>query len=220
MATTKAFKLLAASAIGTVITNALTNLAKADENIHIAAVQSVAHIEAHGDWTLLKRLMVGLKASGYRFQGVRVWIEAHSPVRFPADKEADGGFTIKVLKPADKGYTPFDIPAMWARSFREFEPANERTGRPVYTDSFVGLVQREKARFLRLLENTAPDGTPKDPAKDYFRGDISEGLRYLNDLEGVKAPKDDTKANDEKAALRAAETLTVAPPAKPSRKAA
>jgi len=200
-----AFKLASAKAIGALIATAVGHVNSADTAVHDAAVQSVAHAEKHGDWTLVKTLMLGLKNSGYRYQGVRIWIEGFSPLRFPADRNAEGGFTIKVLKAGDDGFTPYNINGMWSTKFTDYEPSNERTGRPVYADDFVGGIMRSKERFLRLLSNTNNDGTPKDNTKPYYRGDVAAMLSFLSQVEAIHVPEDRTKLEDEKAAQREAE---------------
>jgi hypothetical protein len=162
---TKAFKLVSARAISGLVAGAIEAASKATEMVHVAAVQSCAHTEAHGDWTLLKTLMVGLKNSGFRMQGVRIWIEHFTPIRFPADKTAEGGFTIKVLRPEADDYTPWDIKGMWETPFTDFEPANERVGQAKDAEGIA-------KQFQRLLENTANDGTPIDPTKPYYPGDV------------------------------------------------
>lgn len=210
----KAFKLASARAITGMVAAAVESVMRSTEAVHEAAVQSVAHIEKHGDWTNLKTLMVGLKASGFRYQGVRIWIEAHSPIRFPADTKADGGFTIRLLKPTEDGYTPYNIEALWTTPFTDFEPAKERVGTPVYAEDFVKGITGAKARFLRLVENTNSDGTPIDAKKPFYRGNVATMLTFLGQLEALNAPTDGTKAADEKAAQRERETVALGAPAR------
>lgn len=204
-----AFTLKSKKVVVALVTTVVQHVQAADPLVHEAAVQTAAHAEKHGDWTLIHRLMVGLKNSGYRFQGVRVWIEAFTPLRFPADKNSDGGFTVKVLKPGDDGYTPWNIEGMNDTPFTAFEPANERVGKPIYADDFVKGIFGAKDRFLRLLENTNSDGTPRDPAKPYYRGDVPKMLAFIGQLEGLNRPEDATKAEDEKRAQREAETAVI-----------
>lgn len=209
-----AFKLQTGKAVNALIATIKLNLGAVDKNVNDAAIQSVAHARpqgegGHGDWTLIKNLMVVLKASGYRAQGVRVWIEAHSPLRFPADAKAEGGFTVKVLKEGDKDYTPFNIEGMIATSFLDYEPSAERTGQPVYAEDLAGSITRTKKRFLALIDNTNADGTAKDASKPYYRGDIGAMLRYIQAVEAINVPEDRAKIEDEKAAQRQQESLTV-----------
>lgn len=205
------FKLATGGAVNKLIDTIAADLGAVDQNVHEAGVQTVAHVEKHGDWTLLKRLILVLRSSGYRVQGVRAWIEGHSPIRFPADKAADGGFTVKVLKEGEDGFVPFNIEGMIATPFTAYEPSNERVGQPVYAGDLVGGINRTRQRFLKLVENTNNDGSPKDPAKPYYRGDIGKMLAYLTALDAIVEPNDPAKAEDDKAAQRAAESALIQP---------
>lgn len=199
------FKLSTSKAIGNLVDKVTKNLVTLDADVHEAVCQTVAHVEKHGDWTLLKRLMAGLKASGYRFQGVVAFIGAYSPVRFPADKSDPVGFTVKVLKPGDDGYKPFDVPAMWSTDWRALNITEERVGKAVYADDITKNIMAAQGRFLKLVENTNPDGTPRDDTKPYYRGDVGAMLSFLNQIAAIKAPEDRAKIKDAKRAEREAE---------------
>lgn len=184
----RAFKLASANNINVLIGAAIESVTKSTEMVHEAAVQAVAHVEKHGDWTLLKRLMLGLKDGGFRYEGLRVWIEHFSPIRFPAAKGEPGGFTVKVLKPYADGYTPFNVPEMWATPFTDFEPAKERVGKPIDTSDFIGGIMGAGARFRKLVENTTEDGKPVDPTKPYFIGKRSDMEAFLRQLASITTP--------------------------------
>ena len=205
------FKLQSSKAIGGMVAAAVAHVQASGALVHDAAVQTVAHTEKHGDWTLLKTLMLGLKTSGFRYEGVRVWIMAHSPITFVADKSQPGGFTIKVLKEGDEKYVAWNVEGMNNTPFTSFEPSNERVGQPVYADDFIGGIMRSRARFIKLVQNTNADGSPKDATKPYYRGDIGAMLAFLTQIDAIKAPEDRAKVEDEKATLRASEQAILTP---------
>jgi hypothetical protein len=78
-------------------------------------LQCLAHAAAHGDIRLTDRLKEALPR-GFFGEGFRQFVYKFSPIRW------DESGNIKLLKPEDKGYKPFDIQAAIAADFEKIAP--------------------------------------------------------------------------------------------------
>jgi hypothetical protein len=77
----KAFVLQDAKVIGKMISVCLLASNKLAPQIHVAAAQCVMHAQAHGDITLLDRLVTGLHES-VNVSGLRMWVSMFTPIRW------------------------------------------------------------------------------------------------------------------------------------------
>lgn len=105
---------------------------KLAKDIHVTAVSCLAHIEKHGDITLLNRLIMALP-SGWRSNAVKAWSEEFGKVNYDNKSKAfvydkskksniEGAISIspEEFKPEPE-YKPMDLAAEIARLIKKAE---------------------------------------------------------------------------------------------------
>jgi hypothetical protein len=140
------------------------NLTKLDAQIHSNAVQCLMHCEKHRDTSLMRRLLVDIidAKSGYRRQGLIVWMRMFSPMELSGDTINMSG------KDKDGKERAFDIEKARQSPFWGLREAREIV-RPLYQESWLGKINAAEREFRRAIENTK-DGKPIDPTKPFYDG--------------------------------------------------
>lgn len=159
-----AFELQSEKIINKMIDTAITHTAKGDGLIHEAASQALGHAQASGDARPLDRLMKGLGKS-VRVEGLRVWVETYSPVRWNGDGK------VGLLKETMKGYVAFDVQTAFDNPFWTLKAADEKVSKPLDLFALVATIKGMRAKV------------EKAQAKNQFEGDEQQALRFLGQME-------------------------------------
>jgi hypothetical protein len=146
----------------------IAKIAKVGESlqleIHEVAVQTLAHIAAHGDYVLSLRLLNALP-SGQRRQALAAWFRNFSGNQFSATLDKDTGSWVGKLA---KGWTveAFDMDGAERTSYGDFLPEK---GYTTFTmESFLALIKRRANE-----DGLNPNGTPKvEPQVREFCADL------------------------------------------------
>jgi hypothetical protein len=159
------------------------SLVKIDASIHANAVQCLRHGEEHGDTSLFRRLLVDIidAKSGYRRQGLIVWMRKFSPMELVGDViklsgvDADGNRKPWLIEEANK--TPFT----------GLGEARETTGRPMFRETLMSKVNGALRDWKNAKANTViVDGQAQaiDKSKPFFAGLHMDKMdKFFEDLD-------------------------------------
>lgn len=169
------------------------SLVKLDLSIHTNAVQCMMHAEKHGDTSLMRRLLIDIidAPSGYRRQGVIVWMRKYSPMELKGDT-----INLSGLLP-DGSKRPWRIEEANANHFTTLADAQERVGRPIYRDALTSKVEAAVREFRKAVSNTL-DGKPIDKSKPFYDGiHVDKMVEFFDTIENkvveLTAWKDSTR---------------------------
>lgn len=128
-----------AAEITSAIKSIKTRGVKLSQDIHKTGVSCLAHIEKHGDITLLNNLLAALPA-GWRKNALIAWAEAHGKVSFDTKEKSFAYDKAKstdiegatMIAPEDfkpeAEYKPMDLDAMIAAIIKKAEKADKAKG--------------------------------------------------------------------------------------------
>lgn len=184
--------LLAAGKISGMIETVGATGLKYQALLHDTAVQCLAHAEKHGDRSLLARLIGGSikNKKGEIVEGpypgviskatsgreLRLWVQAHSPLRWDTD-----GAIVESKTAKAKGVV-FSIEEANAEPFWELDANQSDRNRAINMDNLQNVIFGVRKRFKAALE------------AGKFNGDPAAMTKYLDAVEAVPLPKA-TKAN-------------------------
>lgn len=118
---------------------------KADEITHEGGCIAMAHAAKHHD---ARRMldMYQIMGQSTRRKGFLVWVEMFSPIRITDGKK---GMAVKLLRPGDQGYVPFDLEGAQARPFWTLEEAEEKTPTKLSTEGFIKMITSYQGKIAK-----------------------------------------------------------------------
>lgn len=147
----------------------VTNAAKLNVLIHETAVLIAEHAKEHGDCTRALSLVKAMPASMRRTMLV-LWFDTYTPIRV-----VDKNDKVGMLKPEQKGYTPFDIEGGKETPFYELAEQNPEAGILDF-DKLVALVGRLGKQIEKRIEEGKVAEADVESAKAIAR--TVSGLRF------------------------------------------
>lgn len=170
------------------------SMVKLDAAIHANAVQCMMQAEKHGDTSLMRRLLIDIvdAKSGYRRQGVIVWMRKFSPMELKGDT-----INLSGLMPDGLTRRPWRLEEANATHFTTMADAQERVGRPIYRDALTSKVEAAVKEFRKAVDNTL-DGKPIDKSKPFYDGiHVDKMIEFFDGIENkvveLSAWKDSTR---------------------------
>lgn len=188
-----------------------TSLLSIDLLIHQNMVQCAMHAEKHGDTSLFRRLLMDIidPTTGYRRQGVIVWMRTYTPMELVGD-------TIKLtgLMPDGETKRPWKLEEGNRTAFTKLAAARETTAKPVYRDTLMSKINLAMKEWRNAKANTAQDdggrNVPVDKTKPFYDGIHMEAVEtFFKDVETALVPLD-TKPDSTLAARKAHEAAAKA----------
>jgi hypothetical protein len=143
-------KILDAAGTNKLILSIKTRAGKLQNDVHQAAVSSLAHAVNHGDVTLLNRLLMALPASARR-NALAAWAIKFGPFIANTDKTTKSEAPLMHMKRDDS-----DIQGAIAQPYWELKASEDGDKELDIVKSFDSLLKRVKA-----LHDAAPDGEQK-----------------------------------------------------------
>lgn len=202
--------ILSSGEVGRLMDAIKKDSAELSKRIHDCAVQCLAHAAKHGDTGLMRRLLIDVFTGddAMRRKGLIAWMTHFSPMYLQGD-------VIRLRKRDDAKFVAFDVEGANDLPFWKLEQANEmgaedvqdevkKALKAIYAGTIVKGVLDARKRFNDLIKNTkVVDGQnmPKDEAKPFYRGDVTAMVAYLNALDAIPIPQDDTQSRDLKAEM-------------------
>lgn len=117
---------------------------KLDLLVHLTACGGLLLVQQDGNATRMDQLLLALP-KGYRQQAFKLWVQAHSPIRWNGDGK------IGVQKPNAKAFTAFNIPAAEAVPFWDFSKENDVKSFSIET--LMAMLKRESDKLAKADEN-------------------------------------------------------------------
>ncbi len=115
--------------------------------IHETAMLIVMHAKEHNDCSPALRLAFAMPAS-MRRQMLVMWFQTFTPIRMNLDNNKVG-----LLKPEQKGYTPFDLEAADATPFYVMAEQNKEGSNKTYDfAALVAMVSSLSKRIDKMVE--------------------------------------------------------------------
>lgn len=145
------------------------NLASLDVQVHANAVQCLMHAAKHGDTSLMTRLLVDTLGdkSGYRRQGLIVWMRRFSPMEL-------AGKTINLSGIVNGERKPFLLEEANETPFWNLATARETTAEPIFRDNLVKAMERAVKTYRDAVNNTivtpGAGAAAIDTSKPYYDG--------------------------------------------------
>lgn len=168
------------------------NLVGLDQQVHNNAVQCLLHAQQHGDTSLMRRLLVEVidAKTGYRRQGLIVWMRTYTPMELTQDN-----INLSGLDPVTGNLRPWRVQEALENPFWSLKAADEVV-KPMFQDTIMGKVNSAMKEFRAALANTV-NGKPVDATKPFYDGVKAEQVaEFFNQVEILKAkliPVDETK---------------------------
>ena len=167
-----------------------------DLAVHANAVQCLMHAEKHGDTSLMTRLLMDIldDKTGYRRQGLIMWVRAFSPMELNGKK-----ITLTGMSEDGKTKRPFLIEKANATPFYSAPRFNSEIAKPVFQDTLLAKWDTLVREFEAAWSNTQTvNGKPVaiDPKKPFYDGvnsaQILEFVSKGKELRG-EVKSDDTR---------------------------
>lgn len=117
---------------------------KLDVLVHTTAIGGLLLVQADGNATRMDQLLQALP-KGYRQQAFKLWVQAHSPIRWNGDGK------IGVQKENAKTFTPYAIEAATAVPFWDFTQENKPM--QLSLDQIMAMLKRESDKLAKADEN-------------------------------------------------------------------
>lgn len=169
----------------------VTNAAKLNVLIHETALLIAEHAKEHGDCTRALTLVKAMPASMRRTMLV-LWFDTYTPIRV-----VDKNDKVGMLKPEQKGYTPFDLEAGAATPFHELAEQNPEAGILDF-DKLVALVGRLGKQIEKRIEDGKVAEADIESAKAIAR--TVSGLKF--ERVAIVEPANEEDETDEGANLK------------------
>ena len=168
-----------------------------DGRIHMNAFMCLAHCEKHGDTGPMKRLLVDIidKKTGYRRQGLIVWMKTWGPMRLDGDNIKLTGM-VNGVRQAFRLEKALETPFWTMAGAREMVPF-----KPVFRDDLASKLNKNVKEYRDALANTVfgPGGaTPKVAGKPFFNGNQADKVEAAlekigQDIKELESWNDPTK---------------------------
>lgn len=171
-----------------------------DMDVHANAVQCLLHAEKHGDTSLMTRLLTEIldDKTGYRRQGLIMWMRAFSPMELNGKKITLTGMNDANVK------RPFLVDKANATPFYSAPRFNSETVRPIFQDTLLSKFDVMVREFEASWSNTK-DGKAIDPKKPFYNG--VNGAQILDFIAKGKEMRESIKSDDTREIFLARERL-------------
>lgn len=188
-----------------------TSLLSIDLLIHQNMVQCAMHAEKHGDTSLFRRLLMDIidPTTGYRRQGVIVWMRTFTPMELVGD-------VIKLtgLMPDGETKRPWKLEEGNRQAFTKLSAAREQVAKPIYRDTLMSKVNLAMKEWRNAKANTTTDAggknIPIDKTKPFYDGIYMDAMSAVfEDIEKALVPLE-TKPDSTLAARKAHEAAAKA----------
>jgi hypothetical protein len=148
---------------------------KLAELVHTTALAMAEHAKEHGDMTLFIDLYNALHTATRR-KAFAVWLSDFTPIRLKVKDDVAIAKGSRILKPEEKGFTPWDIAGLSAVTYWDY--TQEKDPRPLDADAILKAIDRLSKRLDKAIEkgNVSPEL------------DVDAAHAYLAQLAAVKAP--------------------------------
>ena len=148
---------------------------KLAELVHTTAIAMASHAQEHGDMTLFVDLYNALHTATRR-KAFAVWLSDFTPIRLKVKDDVALAKGSRILKEAEKGFTPWDIEGLNAVTYWDY--TQEKDPRALDADAILKAIDRLSKRLDKAIEK----GTVSPEL------DTVAAHAYLAQLSAVKAP--------------------------------
>jgi hypothetical protein len=148
---------------------------KLAELVHTTALAMAEHAKEHGDMTLFVDLYNALHTANRR-KAFAVWLSDFTPIRLKVKDDVAVAKGSRILKPEEKGFTPWDIAGLSAVTYWDY--TTEKDPKAMDADAILKAIERLGKRLDRAIEkgHVSPEL------------DVDAAHAYIAQLAAVKAP--------------------------------
>lgn len=174
-----------------------SSLLDVDARVHMNAFMCLAHCAKHGDTGPMRRLLVDIidAKTGYRRQGLIVWMKTWGPMRLDGDN-------IKLTGMVDGIRQPFRLEKAFETPFWTMAGAREMVPfKPIFRDGLTSKLERAVKEYKDAMANTifeAGNARPKVAGKPFYNGNQADKVEASFDkvsaiIQELEAWNDPTK---------------------------
>lgn len=159
-----------------------TTLTSLDQSIHANAVQCLMHAHKYGDTSLFRRLLLDVitDATGYRRQGLIVWMREFSPLELSGKV-----INLSGVDPTTEQRKPFRIAEAHETPFWTLSKAKETVAEPIFRDGLLRVLNKAVKTYKDAVNNTVltpgVGAQPIDPSKPFYDGVQTEQVEAIFD---------------------------------------